>query len=394
MPSSTAPQRKPVSGRKPALPGPGPEMLAAITDSRVLAVVREAGEPVSRAEVAALTGLSKPAVSTAVARLTARGVLQDVGVREGRRGGVATLFRIDPDHGRSLTVIIQNDAVTVQSRDLDAVVRAERRVPVGADWDPARLIAQTNALIAEVAAAHAAPLLTAAVSIADPVDAQTGAPVHLDRSAFPAALIRPREDLDLPDDISVVVDNDVNWATLGELSEGELRECRNFLYVYAGEGLGAGLVLDGRLFRGRRGLAGEIGYLRIDGERDLTQFIAERGLGSPERYGLDPERFDGLDADAVETIVEAFALAIANAVILVNPEAIALGGPLSRIPAFADRLAERVAALSLDPPRVLLSPTTPLIGAASEAHRRALAAIGLSDPSFDSLAADEQGTVR
>jgi predicted NBD/HSP70 family sugar kinase len=356
---------------------PRPELLASITDSHVLNAVRDAAEPISRAEIAKATGLSKPAVSTAVARLADRGVLHDVGIREGRRGGVATLFRINPDHGRSMAVVIQNDAVTVQSRDLDGVVRAEHLATVSAGSDSVRLVAQTNALIARVSDEHSTPLLTVAVSIADPVDARTSAPLVLERSVFPAALIRPREDLHLTADAEVVVDNDVNWAALGELSEGSLRGCSNFIYVYAGEGLGAGLILDGRLFRGVRGLAGEIGYLRVDGARDITQRLAELGLGTPSRYGLDPSTFSNLDAMLLDEIVEELAIAIANAVILVNPEAVALGGPLSLVPALADRLAQRIGALSLDPPRVVRSSTTPLTGAARDAHRRALVALGM-----------------
>ncbi|MGY1550408.1 ROK family transcriptional regulator [Microbacterium sp. A588] len=356
---------------------PRPELLASITDASVLAAIRNADEPASRAEIAQATGLSKPAVSTAVARLAARGVLQEVGIRQGRRGGVATLFRIDPDHGRSLAIVIQNDQISVVSRDLAAVVRAEHRAVVAPDSDPARIVAQTNALIADAAREHAARVLAVTVSIADPVDARTDKPAVLERSVFPAALIDPRRDLQLPGGADVVIDNDVNWAALGELREGALRECANFLYVYAGEGLGAGLVLDGRLFRGSSGLAGEIGYLRANETQDITQHLARLGLGTAERYGLDPSRFPGLDDESLTAVVDALARAVANAVIIVNPEAVALGGPLSRIPDFAERLGDGIRSLSIDPPRVIVSESTPLRGAAIEAHRLALAQIGL-----------------
>lgn len=370
MPRSTAP-------RADRALAPRPELLASITDAKVLASMRDFGKPASRAEIAEATGLSKPAVSTAVSRLGVRGVLQEVGIREGRRGGVATLFRIDPDHGGSLAVVIQNDALIVQSRDLSGTTRAERTVSIHAGTDRTQIIDHTNRLIEEAALEHPAPLLAVTVSIADPVDARTGTPAALDRSVFPGALIDPRRDLALPDDVELVVDNDVNWAAQGELREGALRDCSNFIYVYVGEGIGAGLVLDGRLFRGSRGLAGEIGYLRADGSRDITQLLADLGMGTAGRYGLEPERFADLPSDAERAVIDALAATVANAVITVNPEAVALGGPLSRIPGFAARLGGAIRALSIDPPRVVVSSATPLLGAALEAHRLALDAIGL-----------------
>ncbi|MFV0430483.1 MAG: ROK family protein [Arachnia sp.] len=360
-----------------SLAAPRPELLASITDANVLATMRAFAEPVSRAEIAGATGLSKPAVSAAVSRLSARGVLCEVGIREGRRGGVATLFRIDPDHGRSLAIVIQNDAVTVQSRDLDAIARSEHRCMVEADSEPARIADQTNALISQVEREHPAPVLAVAVSIADPVETRTGDPVRLERSVFPGALIAPRQDLDIPDTAEVVIDNDVNWAALGELREGELRGCPNFLYVYAGAGLGAGLVMDGRLFRGSRGLAGEIGYLRADNGRDITQLLAELGLGTTQRYGLEPARYGSLSADTEARVVDALSVAIANAVIVINPEAVAFAGPLSRVPGLIERLGAGIRRLSIDPPRIVVSTATPLQGAAMEAHRVALDAIGL-----------------
>mgnify|MGYP003462370276 CR=1 FL=1 len=174
---------------------PRPELLATMTDGIVLTELGAQGNPLSRAEVAEATGLSKPTVSTSFTRLAERGVLRETGVREGRRGGVATLFQINPDHGRALTVVIQNDAIIVQSRDLSGAVCAQHQSAVHADSTPAHIIAQTNALIEAATIAHSTPLLTAAVSIAEPVDAQTGTPVELDRSVFPAALIDPRRAL-------------------------------------------------------------------------------------------------------------------------------------------------------------------------------------------------------
>lgn len=367
----------------PGRAAPRPQVLASMTDQQVLAGISRSDEPVSRAELAQLTGLSKPAVSSAATRLTERGVIHAVGIREGRRGGVATLFDINPHHGRSLAVVIHNDSITVQSRDLRGTVEAHLKADLPPLRHPDQLIDSANQLIADVARGHPAPLLAAAVSIANPIDIRSGAPVVLERSVFPEAAIRPRLDLALDDAAHITVDNDVNWATLGEFRDGSLRGCENFIYIYAGRGLGAGLLLNGRLFRGHRGLSGEIGYLR-DGARphlDLTQQLAELGLGTPDAYGLDLERAADILADpltpAAQRCAEVLASAIANLAIVVNPSAIAFGGPLSAYAGFTAAVLQRVAALSIDPPTFSISHTTPLVGAGLEAHLLALAEVGI-----------------
>lgn len=357
---------------------PRAQILASITDAHVLRAMYDSPEPISRAEIAERTGLSKPTASTAMSRLANRGIVQEVGIRGGRHGGVATLFRIDPDHGSSLAVVIQNDAITVQSRDLTGSIRAHRSVAITPATEPDEVVVRANVLIEAAAQTGAGPVLAATVSIADPIDASTGIPAVLERSVFPGALIDPRRDLALPEGIDPLVDNDVNWAARGELHEGALRDCANFVYVYVGEGLGAGLVLDGRLFRGARGLAGEIGYLRTDHGRDITEVLADLGLGTPTRYGLEPDRFAALAPDAAAAVIEVIARAVANVAIVLNPAAVALGGPLTKAPGFADRLSGQIREFTIDPPRVVVSESSPLLGAAREAHARALEAIGLT----------------
>lgn len=373
--------RAPAGGR---LAAPRPEVLASMTDQHVMTALDHASDAMSRAEIAEATGLSKPAVSSAAARLLERGVLRDAGIREGRRGGVATLYELNPDHAQCLAIVIQNDLITVQSRDLRGTVRARVETAVAATSDSTEVAAATNRLIHEASEAFDAPVRAAAVSIADPVDVASGEPVRRERSVFPGAAIRPRVDLDLPASAEIAIDNDVNWATVGEYREGLLRGCENFIYVYVGQGLGAGLLLNGQLFRGHRGLAGEIGYLRdaISGV-DITESLAAHGLGSPDRYGIDLTlATEALLADppgpAAVAGAEVLAMAIANIAIVLNPTAIAFGGPLSVHPVLVDAMQNRVSALSIDTPQFVVSTSTPLLGADLEAHRLIRAEAGMA----------------
>lgn len=246
------------------------------------------------------------------------------------------------------------------------------------------MAATANRLLAQSAAAYSAPLLAAAVSIADPVDADTGDPIVLSKSVFPAPDFKPRSELHLQEAERLVIDNDVNWATIGEHRAGVLQNCNDFIYVYLGDGLGAGLLFDGHLLRGRRGLSGEIGYLRPDPseDADITEKLAGLGLGKAGSHVFDlPTAVELLSqhplAPSAGAIASTLGLAVANMAIALNPSAIAFGGPLSNFPDFTAALADRIATLTTDPPQFVISRVTPLAGAALEAHRLALEVAGV-----------------
>jgi predicted NBD/HSP70 family sugar kinase len=326
--------------------------------------------------------MSKPAISDAAARLERSGIIIDSGVRGGRRGGVATLYRIDGARGHSLAVEVRPDGVSVRGTDLAGAVIFDHadvfdRTTSGRD----RVVSVANRLLADAAAAIGTPLTCATVSVAVPVDRTTGEPVTLARSPFPSGQFSPVRELALDPDVPIVVDNDVNWATLAERHLGSMTSGDDFVYVYCGTGLGAGIYSSGRMQRGFRGLAGEIGYTRGPGPGDLTEALAALGLGVPGTYGIDVGRAGELFArhplpsSAVEAL-DLLAAAIANAVILLNPSALVLGGPLTTSPAFVAGLSARVGSLALDPPAVVLSTHAPLEGASYEAHRLAREHLG------------------
>jgi predicted NBD/HSP70 family sugar kinase len=165
------------------------------------------------------------------------------------------------------------------------VFEAEREVEL--ESAPEDVIATAKALLAEASAAADSPLEAICVSVANPVDPRTGDTVSLANSAFAAGRFNVMSRSWKSCAPSVVVDNDVNWATLAERHLGAMAGEDNFVYIYLGDGLGAGLFLGGALQRGHRGLAGEIGYLRdLDG-MDLTQGLAAHGFGRGTSYGLD-----------------------------------------------------------------------------------------------------------
>jgi glucokinase len=149
--------------------------------------------------------------------------------------------------------------------------------------------------------------------------------------------------------VRVVMDDDANCAAWGEHAFGVGNNTRDFLYVIVGTGIGAGLILDGKLYRGARGLAGELGHTTIVpdgplcacGNRGCVEALAA-GLALARRMReLDAQVGDAITArevialaregnpHAYQVLHEAgtfLGMALANAVNLLNPERIALGG--------------------------------------------------------------------
>ncbi|MFF2318755.1 ROK family protein [Arthrobacter sp. NPDC058097] len=354
-------------------------MLASITESQFLAVLAAAPEPLSRAEIADLTGISKPAISEAAKRLTEHKVISSTGTRRGGRGGVATLFEINGQRAHSVALALAPRKIAARAFGIDGtpVFDGERDV----DWDigPGDVIAIAKGLLADASAEAKSPLEALCVSVANPVDPKTGDTVSLENSAFAAGRFNAVQELGIRAP-SIVVDNDVNWATLAERHLGAMVGEDNFVYVYMGDGLGAGLFLGGALQRGHRGLAGEIGYLRdLDGQ-DLTQGLASHGFGRRSSYGLDSGAVSGFPATLpmaeLKHAMHRVAHHVANIVTLLNPRAVVLGGPLTAQEAVPRLIKEEVAQLVVSPVEVTVGSFAPLDGAGYEAQRLARRAFG------------------
>ncbi len=361
---------------------PRPGVLASLTDQHFLEAVRRAPAPVSRAEIAQETGLSKPAVSSAASRLLERGVIEQVGTRGGRRGGVATLLQVRAGHGHSLAVAVQPDAIRLVARDLvgSTLVSAVTELEDGAVREEVRSTVQRG--VDDVERRVGTPLRAVAVSLAAPVDARTDRVVELERAAFRAGHLDLHRDLQVENLGRLVVDNDVSWATLAEHRGGAARGVEDFVYVYCGAGIGAALFLDGRLHRGRGGLGGEIGYLRASPTQDLTEAIAAIGTRSVDGYGLDVAAVDRLfmepdRGDDARVVVDLVAAAVVSLTIVVNPSAILLAGPWARHAKLRAGLESSVRAHCLDHPTVSLASFDPLRGASDAAHHLACQQAGL-----------------
>jgi predicted NBD/HSP70 family sugar kinase len=147
---------------------------------------------------------------------------------------------------------------------------------------------------------------------------------------------------------SLAIDNDVNLAALGERAFGVGTEAPSFVYVSVGTGVGMGIVIDGALYRGAHGVAGEIGYLPFPSagapsararDRGLFEEAASatavvataRELGMPgplsaKRIFAAARAEDPIALAAVEREAQRLALVVATVAAVVDPELVVLGG--------------------------------------------------------------------
>jgi len=158
--------------------------------------------------------------------------------------------------------------------------------------------------------------------------------------------------------LRVVMDNDANAAALGETAFGAARGCRHVLYVTVSTGIGAGLVLDGRLYRGANSLAGELGHVLVVPDGPLCtcgrrgcleaaaagpaiERAAREALAAGEPSSLsagactakDTAQAAATDALAARVMADAgrsLGIALAGAVNLLNPEAVVIGGGVAQ----------------------------------------------------------------
>jgi predicted NBD/HSP70 family sugar kinase len=352
-----------------------PSLLRAINERTVLEGVRELA-PVSRAQIARATGLSKPTVSHALSSLELAKLVRQAGRSSGGKGKTALLYEVNPFAGFVVALDVGQSMVRAAIADLTGEVVAQRDARARWRSGPA-LIGQLGELARQVAA-------DAGVKWRQVVFACVGSPGvlqpgqdHLrlapnlpgwERQGVVDAVQR---EIGTP----VAFENDVNLATLGEQRRGLGKEVPNYVYLHIGTGVGMGLVLNGELYRGSSGAAGEVGYLPI-AVRDphgrasrrrgalesalrasaVTEQAKRRGLrGVADAKGVfdAARRGDGAARAVVATVAERIALAIASIAAILDPELVILGGGIGRQGDLLLEPVEReVAALSPFRPRI------------------------------------------
>lgn len=341
--------------------------------------------PTSRAALSADIGISRPTASQSAKRLLRADIIRETGRQSGQRGRVPLLYDVNGARGYTLSLALDHDWIGLQVSDLSRQVLWERIERSNPATSAERLIEQSRALVAEGRSHAVGECLAVTCSVADPVDPRTGQVIDMPNSPFAAGHIDVGKTIFecAPDQLHV--DNDVNWAALAESRIGLMQSQPNFLYVFIGAGVGAAIYVNGAIYRGASGLAGEIGHTRVAPGKTLVERLIELGVASPDDASIDTDRLiatfatepSGNEAGAV---IEALAWAIANTMITLNPAAVVFAGRLFETPEFSSRLRRRVLDMLPSPLDIQLTafgPQAPLLGATLGAAERAEAYLNL-----------------
>ncbi|MGW8486459.1 ROK family transcriptional regulator [Streptomyces sp. NPDC055886] len=279
-----------MAGTTPGPPGaagtPGtPRVLRAMNDRAALDLLLEHG-PLSRTRIGKLTGLSKPTASQLLARLEAAGLVVATGTSEGRPGPNAQLYTVNP---RAAHVA----GLDVNSRRIVAAVADVTGATVG-QFELATPGRRADSVVRQVADALDGAVKDAGLTRGDVHRIVIGTPgafdpgtgrlryaSHLPGWHSPTLLDELAAFLPMP----VEYENDVNLVAVAEQRLGAARGHEDFVLLWNEEGLGAALVINGRLHRGFTGGAGEVGFLPVPGTPLVRQVVKANSGGFQELAG-------------------------------------------------------------------------------------------------------------
>src|SRR5215468_3085829 len=246
---------------------------------RILSVVIDRAEPFTRAELIEATGLSAPTVGSLANDLIRIGIVKDLGVGPSRGGRRPAFMEFNARHGYVGGIDLGPTKTRLAVADLRGEQLAHHVMPTPADVGP-------SALLTRVAGSLRALLKQAQIPAERLLAVGAGAPGVVDRdrgmdvalapnlkgwSNVPMAAILRRAL-----GVSVVVENDVNLAILGEHWRGAARGHDTCVFVTVGTGIGAGILVERELHRGHHFLSGEIGLMCM-GAQYVDQDFGARG---------------------------------------------------------------------------------------------------------------------
>ncbi|MEV0646020.1 ROK family protein [Phytomonospora sp. NPDC050363] len=243
--------------RRPVPSGPFGER----TRAEIFALVLTGG-PVSRVEVAARLGLSPSTVTRLLPPLIEGDYIRETGTSAGGLGRPRRFLEVNAGRHVVAGVKISPTHVTGVVTDMAARVVGRAEVPL-ADTLPATALDATAGLARRLLAEFPAEgVLGLGVGVGGHIDREAG--VCRDSALLGWHKVEVAAPLSRATGLPVVVDNDVNTLVVAERWFGAGREARSFAVVTVGPGVGCGLLLDGAMYTGATGMAGELGHLPLD----------------------------------------------------------------------------------------------------------------------------------
>ncbi len=326
-------------------------------------------EPISRADIARITEMQRSTVSNIVEGLKSDGLIEEIGAGVSTGGRRPTLLRLRAAGATAIGVDITPSLTTVATSDLVGRVLEREEVPNSSRPDEmsARIIECVSDFVDRDSSGTIAGV---GVSLPGMVDPDTGRAIFIPYFKWRDWAIA--EEIEQATGLKAVVDNDANAAALAELWFGrpEVSDSRDFIMVLVAEGIGTGIVIDGQIYRGERGAAGEFGHMIVEqhapvacscGNHDCWEaFSSERaavaryrmkagvevGESDRARFREVVARALGGDQAAIDSLTESahyLGIGISNLIVGLSPAAVVVGGHITRAwPLIAPSLEETI----------------------------------------------------
>jgi predicted NBD/HSP70 family sugar kinase len=355
-----------------------PPLIRAMNEQLLLERIRLSG-PYSRADLARVSGLSKPTVSLALANLERAALVREAGQRTGVPGRSALLYEVRPDAGFVLGLDIGHQFLRGALADLSGEIRIRSSRKASASSVSGR-VAELVSLADDICTEGGIPrdrvtqTVIGSPGVYDPrrdAMALTGGMPGWNR---PAALAGLREAFGA----GLAVENDVDAEALAERAHGHGQDADSFAFVHVGSGIGMGLVIDGKLHRGAHGVAGEIAFLPLADDQEVDRGEARRrgvfeavaaasavvrqarragmrGPVSARRVFEAAARGDARASVVVAEEAQLVACAICCVIAVADPQLIVLGGGIGQAPGFAEAVTQSLRAVAPVLPEVKVS---------------------------------------
>jgi glucokinase len=324
-------------------------------NARELYLLLRANSPCSRADLVRLSGLSGPTVSRTIEYLEKRGLVISLGFGESDGGRPPDQLSLNQGYVYVAGLEINDSGIRVALADLQGNRIAQWSSRLPSRKTPEKVVQTLVAGVERLLKQHSIAkrrLYAICTSAPGITDVNTGnlifAPFLKDLGDFPL-----RQLLENAFEVPVVVDNESNLHALGERAYGAAKGEDHFVFLEVGNGVGAGIFINGMLYRGATGGAGEIGYMQVPGaprgpfstqlpgtlERvaggkgmeETWRQLSKNGRARKSATAADilafAEAGDRVAVQVIETAAKALCDVIANISVLLDPTLIVLGGP-------------------------------------------------------------------
>ena len=379
--------------------------------ARVIEVIRVHRE-VSRRVIAKETGLSTPSITRLVNELISARILSVSEFSQGEGAGPgrpASVVKLNPNYCCVIGVDVGEHVTQTAIGDMSGTIEHSSQTPLNAEVGGTVTLTSILNAIDEVRNLYAAKFSDEV----PPLKAITvGVPGTVDPNSFrvvKAPLVNGWTDFDLKEqleakipDVSIRIVNDINAAAIGESAFGVAKGYDDFVFVSVRRGIGAGIFINGKLFQGHAGFAGELGKMVFDpdfkysdvkgmghletlyGEAPMLEQAIERGVkfetsdsSKPRLRTLSLAAANG-DANAIEILKMAlknYGVAIANIASLLAPSIIVVGGDIDPVMEMTvAELTKTIGHLIPSPPKIAgstLGEQAVLQGTFYQAHKDA-----------------------